>query len=530
MMAEGSVVWFKRDLRVRDHAALARASELGSVIPLYIFEPVLLAAEDFDDLHLRFIRESLGELDERLGRLGARLLAVRGDAVEVLEALWDATRFGRIFSHEETGVAATYKRDLAVAAWARSRGVRWTELPQFGVVRGLRDRSGWARRWDRMMERPEAVVPDQIVMPHGIPERFTTRISGVMAKHAGARDATLVQSGGESAACELLHSFLAERGKNYSRAMSSPVDGATACSRLSPHFAWGSLSIRCAAQAAWSALRHESPSATIPKGCVRSFVGRLHWHCHFIQKLESEPEIELRCFHRAYESLRPREPDPARFSAWCGGRTGYPFVDACMRFLRAGGWLNFRMRAMLVSFAAYHLWMDWRAIRDFLARQFLDYEPGIHISQLQMQSGVTGINTLRIYNPIKQGRDFDPAGDFVRRWVPELRDVPGSWIHEPWLLGELDLGASGVRLGETYPRPVVDHREAVGLARSEIATIRRNPETRMESAKVFERHGSRKRGTAKERAVRIAGSDSDEFSGRTGRKSESDEQLGFDGI
>ena len=112
---------------------------------------------------------------------------------------------------------------------------------------------------------------------------------------------------------------------------------------------------------------------------------------------------------------------------------GYPFIDACMRALKQRGWINFRMRAMLVSFASYHLWLDWRLFRDWLACQFIDYEPGIHYSQIQMQSGLTGINTLRIYNPVKQGMDHDPAGVFIREWVPELKGIVGEAIHQPWL-------------------------------------------------------------------------------------------------
>jgi deoxyribodipyrimidine photo-lyase len=222
----------------------------------------------------------------------------------------------------------------------------------------------------------------------------------------------------------------------------------------------------------------------------RSLLGRLHWHCHFIQKLESEPEIEHRCFHRAYEALRPAEADPARLLAWCEGRTGYPLVDACMRSLRATGWLNFRMRAMLVSFAAYDLWLDWRTFRDYLARQFLDYEPGIHFSQLQMQSGVTGINAIRIYNPVKQGLDQDPAGEFIRRWVPELARVPGPLIHTPWRLTPLEQKET---VSAAYPPPIIDHVTAMRAAKAQITALRAGGTTVAEARRVFAQHGSRRR-------------------------------------
>ncbi|MGI9154659.1 MAG: FAD-binding domain-containing protein, partial [Rubrivivax sp.] len=152
--------------------------------------------------------------------------------------------------------------------------------------------------------------------------------------------------------------------------------------------------------------------------------------------------------------------------AWRAGMTGFPMVDACMRSLNATGWLNFRMRAMLVSFAAYHLWLHWREPGIHLARQFLDFEPGIHWSQMQMQSGTTGINTLRIYSPTKQLQDHDPQGVFVRRWVPEW----GT---------------------DAYPAPIVDERAAVQAAKDRMYGLRKTLEARTEADEIQERHGSR---------------------------------------
>ena len=130
------------------------------------------------------------------------------------------------------------------------------------------------------------------------------------------------------------------------------------------------------------------------------------------------------------------------------------------------------MRAMLVSFASYHLWLDWRLFRDWLACQFIDYEPGIHYSQIQMQSGLTGINTLRIYSPVKQGMDHDPEGIFIREWVPELAGIEGEAIHQPWLLPDQMQSKYQCRLGRDYPLPIVDHKEAVKFARAQFAILR----------------------------------------------------------
>jgi deoxyribodipyrimidine photo-lyase len=279
--------------------------------------------------------------------------------------------------------------------------------------------------------------------------------------------------------------------------MSSPLGGASSCSRLSPYLAWGCLSMREVAQATWNRQRELKEQAAIHstedvrqfRASLRSFSGRLHWHCHFMQKLEDEPELEFQNLHRAYDGLRPSMPDADRLAAWCEGETGLPFVDACMRCLKATGWLNFRMRAMLMAVASYHLWLDWRRPGEHLARCFTDYEPGIHWPQVQMQSGTTGINTVRIYNPVKQGRDQDPDGVFVRRWVPELKAIDDRWVQEPWLAPN----AAAV-LDHYYPRPIVDHLEAAKIAKTRIYRVRRGADYRQTADAIQEKHGSRRSG------------------------------------
>ncbi len=490
--SEIQVVWFKRDLRTTDHAPLFEASQRGPVLPLYIFEPSIAAASDFDRRHLHFISESLVELDDRLRELGQPLILRVGEAVPVLETLRKTFRHITLWSHEETGNALTYARDRNVAQWATTNRVSWKQLPQNGVIRGLRDRNRWSSKWEGRMAQQPLPTPTKL-------QPVSSLSSEPKLPHLECADSAPIlvrQNGGATAARHWLSTFFAGRGGNYRRGMSSPIAGATTCSRISPYLAWGCLSIREAYHAAERA--HCSDQQQIPIGAIQSFLGRLHWHCHFIQKLESEPAIEFHAFHKGLEHLRDDQPPDAhiRLSAWYEGFTGYPFVDACMRSLRATGWLNFRMRAMLVSFAAYDLWLDWRSFKDPLARLFLDYEPGIHISQCQMQSGTTGINTLRIYNPVKQGLEYDPQGHFIRKWVPELRDLEADAIHMPW---------KAHRRPTTYPPPIVSHTEAVREARRKIAAARRLPEFSKESERVFMQHGSRKhrdaRQEARERAI-----------------------------
>lgn len=306
----------------------------------------------------------------------------------------------------------------------------------------------------------------------------------------------VVPLAGRAQALATLHSFLHERGEHYTSEMSSPLSGERACSRLSWHLAYGSLSVREAYQAAQARYRELPPSEKAWRQSLRSFIARLHWHCHFIQKLESEHEVEYRPMARIYEGLRPRPADSVKLAAWTDGRTGYPFIDAVMRYLNATGWINFRMRAMLMSFASYDLWLPWQESGTALARKFIDYEPGIHWPQCQMQAGETGINTIRIYSPVKQGYDQDPAGVFIRRWVPELANVPDTWLHEPWKLAADDR----VRLCPDYPDRIVDHAAAAKSAKDAIYALRRKPEARAEAKAVVHKHGSRKRSADRKRA------------------------------
>lgn len=482
-----------------------RAAERGPVVALYVHEPSVLHSPEFDACHLHFIDDCLAELHDSLARIGCPLLIRRGECPEVLQAIHDTHHIQTLWSHEETGLEVTYARDRQVAAWCRTQGVEWRELPQYGVVRRLKTRDGWARRWERRMLAPLATAPQRVMTLPAFQS-----LDAVAANNRLICQTTLgiagerrpeAWRGGEQRANAVLRSFLDERGVNYRREMSSPVTGFDACSRLSPYLAWGAISLRTVHQAC-EKRRHEVRAARDAGqpvdarwlGSLQSFSGRLRWHCHFMQKLEDEPRIEFENFSRAYDGLREPAFDAARFEAWCRGYTGYPLVDACMRALHAGGWINFRMRAMLVSFAAYHLWLHWRTFAPYLARQFIDFEPGIHYSQVQMQSGTTGINTVRIYSPIKQALDQDPEGAFIRRYVPELAAVPVQYLAQPHTMPAHVQQRIGVVIGKAYPAPIVDHVVAYREARERIAQLRRTSAARSEADRVQAKHGSRRSG------------------------------------
>lgn len=487
-----NIVWFKRDLRVADHRPLAQAAQAalagtGPVLPLYIVEPHLWAQPDMSARQWAFAAESLGALQAALAELGQPLCVMVGEVVAILSRLQTSHGIAALWSHEETGNAWTYARDLAVKAWARAAGVPWHEARQFGVIRRIKSRNGWAQAWARDMA--EHITPAPPLLP-SLAGDWPTHIPTSAELGLAPDPCPYRQRGGRASALATLNSFLHQRGRDYRYRMSSPVTAFDASSRLSPYLAWGTISMREVAQASWARMRElkaaNTPHAQSWRASLISFAGRQHWHCHFMQKLEDEPRIEFENLHRAYDGLRPDVADAQRLAAWSAGNTGFPFVDACMRALNQHGWMNFRMRAMLMSFASYHLWLPWRESGLHLARKFVDYEPGIHWPQVQMQSGTTGINSIRIYNPIKQGYDQDATGQFVRAYVPELASVPDAFIHEPWRW------EGAARL--SYPAPIVDNIAAAKAAREALYAVRKRADHKRAAHHIVEKHGSRKTG------------------------------------
>lgn len=199
--------------------------------------------------------------------------------------------------------------------------------------------------------------------------------------------------------------------------------------------------------------------------------------------------METENINRGFNSIRT-EVNEAWVHAWENGQTGIPLVDACMRCLIETGYLNFRMRSMLVSFLTHHLWQPWQAGAHHLARMFLDYEPGIHYPQLQMQAGTTGINTIRIYNPVKQAQEHDPEALFIKKWVPELQQVPVPLVFEPWKLTALEQKLLQTEQG-VYPPPIVNVQEAAAYARQQLWQHKKNALLKTENQRILQRHTHR---------------------------------------
>ena len=500
------IVWFKRDLRTADHRPLRDAGSAGPIVPLYVAEPAYWRQPDTSRRQWLAIRAALEELAGSLHDLGAPLITRVGDMLPVLDDIHRQHRISAVHAHEETGNAFTFERDKAVRRWCRRHAVPFFEHRQFGVVRCLKNRNDWGRLHHRQMASPALPEPERLVAVGDVASQPLPDAQALGLKPDGC-DAP--QPGTRGEALRLLETFFAGRGADYRRAMSSPLTGEQACSRLSVPLSTGAISIREVLHRCHDNRQRLAalgrPERPVPLTAVDSLVARLHWHCHFIQKLESEPALEWRSQHPLHEANRlEAQPDDPVLDAWATGQTGFPFVDACMRSLIATGWLNFRMRAMVQAFASYHLGLDWRLSGLRLARLFTDYEPGIHWPQVQMQSGQTGINTPRIYNPVKQGYDQDPDGTFTRRWVPELAQVPLAFLQEPWRMNEAMLARSGLVLGKDYPARIVDHEIAARDARTRLTEVRRQAGYRDAARQVYDRHGSRKRSIGNDNPARQA--------------------------
>lgn len=476
-----TIVWFKRDLRIHDNEAIHNALKSPyKTLLLYCFEPLLLNDEHYAERHWRFIKQALSDLNQTLAPFQTKVLCVQSEIITLLQDINTHYDIKQICSHQETGINKTYERDKKMKRFTRNHLIDWIENVNNGVQRGLKNRTDWVANWTTYMNQDcfqNQMQNDQFVNLEAIQalEAQLNTVNLEVVEHPN------FQKGGRSQGLKYLHSFLDQRHKDYNYNISKPLQARRSCSRLSTYIAWGNLSVR--------EIYQETKTKLTPQNRkhLTSFLSRLRWQAHFIQKFEMEFEMEFQSLNKGYRKLVKKVSESYQ-KAWREGQTGFPLIDACMRCLNETGYLNFRMRAMLVSFYTHHLWQSWQSATTHLSQQFLDFEPGIHFPQLQMQAGVTGVNTLRIYNPVKNSYELDPEGVFIKTWVPELQHLDFPFFHEPWKMTTLEQTFYNCIPDKDYPAPIVDLKVTRQQASSMLWSMRKNSDVRKDAQRIKAKH------------------------------------------
>jgi deoxyribodipyrimidine photo-lyase len=477
-----NIVWLKRDLRLQDNEAISNALKTGNrTLILYVFEHTLLNDNHYSTRHFNFIKESLKDINSQLNPYDTKVLTVTSDITSAFNQLQSFYKIDTVHSHLETGLLITYNRDKEFTRYCRNNVIQWIENKNNGVERGLVNRNNWFETWETYMNADQIRFEPAANQLLNLSEIKTLENVFTVADLETPMQ-TNFQKGGSTMGWKYANSFFESRHTEYMFNISKPEASRSSCSRISPYIAWGNLSIRQVFQKGKAV-----KATTKDKRHIAAFLSRLRWQAHFIQKFEMEHTMEEASVNKGYHKLKKNISDEYQ-EAWFKGETGFPLVDASMRCLVETGYVNFRMRAMLASFFTHILWQPWQAATTHLSQQFLDFEPGIHFPQLQMQAGETGINNLRIYNPTTNSLKHDPDAVFIKKWVPELAELEIPFVHEPYLMTDMEQVFYNFKLGENYPHPIVDIKENRKRASTILWNMKDDAQVRRESSRILKRH------------------------------------------
>ncbi len=441
-----TLLWFRRDLRLRDHPALVRAAQRGTVIPVFILDPNLLHHPETGSARVAFMLECLRSLDKELRQRGGYLILRYGQPEQILPEIVRETRADGVYALEDIERVYGRVRDYRInQVFEREHlRIRWFDCS--GLIKELIDYPAYREVWFQGMQEPILPIPKEIMTPPGIKTEAIPTVEALKL----IPDSKVIPEGGSSAAYSLLKQFLNNSLTRYHWQLSYPAADIT--SRLSPYLKFGVISIREAIQAAYRVL--PSKDYRVQRS-VHQFVSRLRWRDGFDQRYFYLPQLELQSLYKGFEETE-QEPEifPEHYQAWCDGLTGFPLVDASARCLKATGFLNFRTRALHSSFLTNLLNIDWRFGALHYMRHLLDGETCIDHYQHQMQAGITHCidkRWTRIYNPEQRGVDrCDPDADFIRKWIPELKDIPHEYLGSPW--------ETSLFKAKDYPERMVDYK------------------------------------------------------------------------
>jgi deoxyribodipyrimidine photo-lyase len=450
-MEKLTLVWLKKDLRTLDHAPLQDALKSPhKVLIIYCFEPFISYESDFNLQQWQF---ALGSLEDLISK-NIPVHLFHDSITNVLTHLRAQFELMQIYAHQETGTLATYRRDIEVRDYCKKNGILFKEYSHHGIWRGLKTSENWKTIWSKYWHHYVTQMPLLMDIDHSKFKQLSPNLinelnlltpADIKTRFSFEDRAPTTFKPGETAAQEKLKNYISDENNFKKKKVSG--NGKYSTLEISPYIAFGNISIR----QVYHVLSEAIAKASLPdKIYIEEIQNRLKWHCLTSQEFEMNGAIE---FESIKNSNLSNQSNREYLKAIKKGQTGYPFVDAILRALLTTGHISFRQRSLLMSFACHRLKLPWQEMARFLAKHFIDYNPGVHYVQCQMQAGTLPGTTLRIYDPIKQSKDKDPQGEFIKRWVPELQSLPKEFIHEPWKYEAISTQIT-FKLGKNYPKPI----------------------------------------------------------------------------